>query len=248
VVPTGFDLIAHNLNLAGEGLAGLDWLALRMSPVYAGLGVPLGQGAPVVLVPGMLASNATLRELQQWLKRVGYAPYLPEIDRNAGCPAEVTERVIEAMERARRETGRRVSIIGHSLGGVVGRAAALARPEMAAHVITLAAPVNGCRVHPLVYLAGLVARGDCDGSCMATYQDPLPEPIVETSIYSRSDGIIDWTTCVRGDAEAIEVPGTHCGMVFNPHVYRVLARVLATPLPIAAPREAVPAYIVWRAA
>ena len=235
IAPTPESFIARDLNLANEMLTGLDWLALQMSPVYAGLGVARGRGAPVVVVPGMLASNASTRPLRSWLKRMGYTPCVADIERNAGCPNEVLDRVLECIDRAYADSGRKVSIIGHSLGGAIARAAALAAPDKVVRVITLAAPVDGCRVHPLVFFAGMVSRGDCDGACMASYQDPLPPGIDETSIYSKHDGIVDWRTCRRDDARSIEVLSTHCGMIFNPQVYRALARILATPASLAPP-------------
>jgi pimeloyl-ACP methyl ester carboxylesterase len=238
-------------------LAGFDWLALQVSPVYAGFGVQRGHGAPVVLVPGMLASNLSLRPLRGWLKRMGYAPCVAEIERNTGCPEQVLDRVIECIEKAHARTGQRVTIIGHSLGGAIARAASLAAPAMVARVITLGSPVDGCRVHPLVAFAGLVTRGDCDGACMASFQDELPTGVEETSIYSKSDGVVDWRTCRRDDAHEVEVRGTHCGLIFNADVYRALGRILASPVAVAPPpaptmrrivTATVPSYIAARAA
>src|SRR5206468_7573485 len=60
------DHVARNLWLWGEAYAGIEWLALRMSPIYAGIGVPRGDGAGVVLIPGMLASNTSMIELWDW--------------------------------------------------------------------------------------------------------------------------------------------------------------------------------------
>jgi pimeloyl-ACP methyl ester carboxylesterase len=224
------DFIARDLNLANEMLTGFDWLGLQFSPVYAGIGVARGHGVPVVLIPGMLATNVSLGPLRRWLRRMGYAPCVAEIERNSGCPDEVLACVLECIDKAHAETGRKVSIIGHSLGGAIARAAALAVPEKVARVITLGAPVDGCRVHPFVAIAGMLSRGDCDGACMASYQDPLPAGVEETSIYSKRDGIVDWRTCWRDDADSIEVDSTHCGMIFNAGVYRALARILASPV------------------
>jgi pimeloyl-ACP methyl ester carboxylesterase len=235
-VPSPADLIARDLRLSNEMLTGFDWLGLQFSPVYAGIGVARGRGAAVVVVPGMLASNASTRPLRSWLRRMGYAPCVAEIERNSGCPELVLARVIECIERAYLDTGRPVTIVGHSLGGVIARAAAMAEPKKVARVITLGSPVDGCRVHPLVALAGVIARGDdCDGTCLVSWQDPLPAGIEETSIYSKSDGIVDWRTCRRDDALPIEVRGTHCGLIFNADVYRALARILATPVAIKPP-------------
>ena len=251
------DFIARDICLAQEALAGFDWLALRVSPTYLGAGIARGSGEPVVLVPGMLASNASMSELRQWLRRVGYTPYVTDIERNSGCPERVLDRVLVCIDQAYEETGDRVYIVGHSLGGVLARAAAMARPHKVARVVTLGSPVNGCRVHPMVALAGLLTRGDCDGHCMDSFQDPLPAGITETSIYSRTDGIVDWHTCFRDDAEAIEVRGTHCGLAFNAEVFRALGNLLATPLAATPPppmrrsrvmRSTLPEYVAEKRA
>ena len=53
-----------------EALVGLDWLRLRTSAVYWGIGVPQGSGAPVVLVPGFLGTDRYLMEMFHWLRRI----------------------------------------------------------------------------------------------------------------------------------------------------------------------------------
>src|SRR5437868_6144251 len=50
-----------------------------------------------------------------------------------------------------------------------------------------------------------------------------------TSIYSRSDGVVNWKACLRTDINAIEVHGSHVGLALNPEVYRILAHLLPAP-------------------
>ena len=97
-----------------EGLAGLDWLALRTSPVFYGCGVPRGDGAGVVLVPGFLGTDWYLLELHGWLGRLGYRSHLSRIGRNAECLDLLSERLLETVERAREATGRPVHLIGRA--------------------------------------------------------------------------------------------------------------------------------------
>jgi pimeloyl-ACP methyl ester carboxylesterase len=222
--------ISTKLSLAGEALAGFDWLALRLSGVFTGAGVPCGDGTAVVLVPGMLASNASMLELLEWLRRIGYRTYFADMQRNDACPEETLDWVLAAVERAYEATGRRVHIIGHSLGGLVARGAAMARPDRVARVITLGTPVNGVRVHPVVALGGaMFMRAGCDGSCVDVLQRPLPTSVRETSIYSKHDGIVEWETCVRSGTHAIEVHCSHIGLIASADAYRAIARTLATP-------------------
>jgi triacylglycerol lipase len=46
------------------------------------------------------------------------------------------------------------------------------------------------------------------------------------SIYSRSDGIVDWHACLDPHARCVEVDGSHCGMAVNPAVYEQLEPLL----------------------
>jgi pimeloyl-ACP methyl ester carboxylesterase len=230
--------ISTSLSLAGEALAGFDWLALRMSNVYAGAGVPRGDGSAIVLVPGMLASNASLLELRAWLRRIGYRPYVAEMRRNDCCPEDTLDCVLEAVDRAYEETGRRVCVIGHSLGGLIARGAAMARPERVSRVITLGTPVNGVRVHPAVAIGGaLFMRAACDGSCVEALQSALPAGVRETSIYTKSDGIVEWTTCISAFGASIEVRSSHIGMIASADAYRAIARTLAEPALAVAPTK-----------
>src|SRR5260370_37014613 len=100
-----------------ESLAGLDWLALRTSPVFYGCGVPRGDGAGVVLVPGFLGTDWYLLELHGWLGPLGYRSHLSRLGRNAECLDLLSGRLLEPVERPAEATGRPVPLIGHSPDG-----------------------------------------------------------------------------------------------------------------------------------
>src|SRR2546428_13059509 len=89
-----------------ESLWPMDWLALRLSPVYHGAGVPRGDGSPIVLVPGFLGTDAYLFELHSWLGRIGYRPYMSGLGINAQCPRRLTKRLLGPVWRAQPGTGR----------------------------------------------------------------------------------------------------------------------------------------------
>src|SRR6476620_8447240 len=142
-----------------ELLSGVDWLALHYSPVYFGFGVPRGNGSAVVLVPGFLATDSYLTEMKFWLTRMGYKPYLSNIGRNADCLDTLVNRLQVTVEKAYQETGgRKVHLIGHSLGGILSRSLAARFPELIASVITLASPFRGISSHPVVLQASKVVR------------------------------------------------------------------------------------------
>ena len=149
---TGFDkeMRESALPIWFESLVGVDWALLHLAPVYYGLGVQKGDGSAVVVVPGFLGSDIYLYELYFWLRRIGYTPYLSNIGWNADCLDTLSEKLVETIRKARKETGRMVHLIGHSLGGVLSRSAAIQHPELVSSVITLASPFRGVHSHPRV--------------------------------------------------------------------------------------------------
>lgn len=230
-----------------EALLGVDWLSLRLSPVYYGIGVPRGDGAPVVVIPGFLGSDTYLMEMYYWLQRIGYKPYYSRIGRNAECPDVLRDRLFETLDRAFEESGRKLHLIGHSLGGLLARSAAVERPKQVAQVICLAAPFRDLRVHPMVLAAaGFVrdrirgrsaetneSKPDCyTGECTCAFatasRGQMPRSVKRTAIYTKTDGVIDWRSCVEPNQRLnTEVSGTHAGLAFNPQVYRRVAKLLA---------------------
>jgi pimeloyl-ACP methyl ester carboxylesterase len=229
-----------------EALFGAEILLLHATPVYYGLGVPRGDGSAVVIIPGFLGTDLYLTELHAWLRRIGYRPYFSGIGLNAECPNLLIQRRLnQTIEKALAETGRKIHLIGHSLGGVIARSVAGERPKDVASVITLVAPIRGTVANRAVLRAAEAVRlrileehgsgvlPDCyTGRCTCNFLDSLhrkiPGAMMETAIYTRQDGIVDWRYCMTMDPEKdVEVPGTHIGMAFNPAAYTVVADRLA---------------------
>jgi len=152
----------------------------------------------------------------------------------------------DAIETALAETGRKVHLIGHSLGGIIARSIAAQRTNDVASVITLGAPFRGTVAHRTVLRAIEMVRDrilgehsgdvlpDCYTSrCTCDFVDSLrrsiPDSVRETAIYTEQDGIVDWRYCRTDDFENdFEVTGTHIGLVYNPSVYSIIATRLAT--------------------
>jgi pimeloyl-ACP methyl ester carboxylesterase len=229
-----------------EALFAAEIVLLHATPVYYGFGVPRGDDSGVVIIPGFLGTDLYLMELYAWLERIGYRPYFSGIGINAECPNLLIQRHLnQTIEKALAETGRKIHLIGHSLGGVIARSVAGQRPRDVASVITLAAPFRGTVTSRTVLHATEAIRQrilqehgrrvlpDCyTGRCTCNFIDSLrrkvPDSMVETAIYTRQDGIVDWRYCMTRNPEVdFEVPGTHIGMAFNPSAYAIVAERLA---------------------
>ena len=229
-----------------EALFGAEILLLHATPVYYGFGVPRGDNSGVVIIPGFLGTDLYLTELHQWLGRIGYQPYFSGVGINADCPNLLIQRHLnETIKKALNESGRKVHLIGHSLGGVIARSIAGQRPKDVASVITLASPFRGTIANRTVLHAAEAVRmrilqehgqgvlPDCyTGRCTCNFIDSLrrdiPSSMMETAIYTRHDGIVDWRYCMTRNPDVdFEVPGTHIGMAFNPAAYTIVAERLA---------------------
>jgi pimeloyl-ACP methyl ester carboxylesterase len=232
---------AHtSLPLWRETLWPIDWFSLRISAVYYGRGVPAGDGGPVVVVPGFLASDALMYELYGWLERIGYRPYFSGIGMNVDCPRATAEKLGRTVERAYVDTGRRVRIVGHSLGGMIGRRVALQMSQCVQQLIYLGTPIQRVHTHPAMIAAanflatarGLLARDQCFNSgCACDFLEdanrPLPADIRHDAIYTRDDGVVDWHDSAETEERRNhEVGGTHIGLVYNPRAYKALGHIL----------------------
>src|SRR5215208_4831118 len=229
-----------------ESRLGLEAAALRRSPVFGGLGVPPGERRPVLLIPGFMAGDLSLGTLAGWLRRNGYCTHRTGIRANFDCSEEACRRLEARLEHMAERHGERVVVIGQSRGGVFAKALAARRPELVQGIVTLGSPsVSQLAVHPLVLAqVGLVSalgsarlpglftwrclRGECCGPFREAIMGPFPEDVPYMSIYSRTDGIVDWRSCLDPAAECVEVDASHCGMSVNARVYRELAGALAS--------------------
>ncbi len=217
--------------LAAEPVNALvDFTELLLSPVYYGCGVPRGDGSPVLLLPGMLGSDGYLFPLAGWLRRIGYRPVLLGGGPSVGALPDLLQQVERRTERL-ADSGRPLTLLGHSLGGMLARLTAVARPACVTRVVTLGCPVTGDRSagHPVVVeMSRSLLSGD-DEAFMAQCCEPLPARVQVTSIYSQHDAVVDWHACVDPDPRAtnIRVSGSHVGLTWNAAVYRHLAEQLA---------------------
>ena len=226
-----------------ESLAGVELATLMRSSVWRGEGVPQGEGRPVLLIPGFLAGDGSLSTMTRWLRANGYRTHRAGIRANVDCSAEACARLESRLEAFAGETGRRVAIIGQSRGGAFARALAVRRPDLISRIVTLGAPtVSQLDVHPLVLvnvavvgalgtgrLPGMFRLRCLRGDCCTTFNEELRAPVgvPYLALYSRTDGIVNWRSCLDPEAELVEVRASHLGMGLNAEVYSELAHALA---------------------
>jgi pimeloyl-ACP methyl ester carboxylesterase len=196
--------------------------------------LPKGDGHPVLLLPGFLASDFSTRLLRRFLRDLGYWAHRWNLGRNLGVQGDLEERLSQRLGEVFARHGRRVSLIGWSLGGVYARVLANREPERVRSVISLGSPFaqdtkanNSWRLYEWITDKRLDEISP--GKLEEVRRTP---PVPTTSIFSRSDGIAAWRSALQREgpqAESIEVPGSHLGLGFNPLVFYAVADRLAQP-------------------
>jgi pimeloyl-ACP methyl ester carboxylesterase len=221
-----------------DPLALREWAALLRDPVFRGRGVRRGDGRPVLLIPGFLSGDWQLRVMQTWLDRLGYKAYLSGILFNVQHSERMLAGLRHRLVQIEGEEGTRVSLVGHSRGGLLAKVLSQRRPQSVEQVITLGSPLADwtdlalMTHHALgvVKVANEIAFGrrlNVEGRF--SHDLSLPPAVPTTSIYTRSDDVVNFRSCIRPDIPSMPVWGSHNGLVINPEVYRLLGRLLHRP-------------------
>jgi pimeloyl-ACP methyl ester carboxylesterase len=192
--------------------------SLVLSPLL--MRAPRGDGHPVLALPGFLASDLSMAPMRRYLKELGYDAYAWEMGRNVGGIMQMRSALRDRLAGIHAATGRKVSIVGWSLGGVYARDLALQVPDMVRSVVTLGSPfANDVRATNATRLYEALS-GETVGENSEIREAIAGDlPVPATSIYSRSDGIVNWRTCLlqpSDTAENIEVHlASHVGLGVN---------------------------------
>lgn len=195
--------------------------------------VPRGDGHPVMVLPGFVASDLSTRPLRRFLRGQGYAARPWGFGRNLGPRDQLEARMRHRLGYLRRVYGRKVSLVGWSLGGVYARELARQSPADVRQVITLGSPFQHPRAnHSWRLFERLSGRRieDIEPERFTRMREPPPVP--STAIYSLSDGVTNWRCCVEAPAphtDNVEVAGSHCGLGCNPLALYVIGDRLAQP-------------------
>jgi pimeloyl-ACP methyl ester carboxylesterase len=194
---------------------------------------PRGDGHPVLVLPGFLASGSSTFPLRHLLKALGYRGHRWKLGLNLGPVGYKEQEILWRLKELRHRYDRKVSLIGWSLGGVYARELAWMVPEDVRMVITLGSPF---RHHDATAVTWLYE--DVTGQAKEHMDERMrermdrPPPVPSTAIYSRTDGVVNWRCSVerKGEfAENIRVPGSHCGLGHNPAALWAIADRLAQP-------------------
>ena len=213
---------------AGEALSGFEMvrLAAKTPMLWS---IPRGDDDPVLLIPGLGATDRSLYPLRQFLRDKGHHARSAGFGRIHADAPQLAARLVDRTARLASERGRKVSLVGWSIGGVLSRETARQRPDLVERIITFGTPVTGGPAHTALgrrYTDDELAQ--IEAMSRLRRQTPIEVPI--TAIWSRRDGVVSPRVCIDDyspDVENVEVSSTHLGMGIDPDVWAIVARRLA---------------------
>ncbi len=194
---------------------------------------PRGDGHPVLVLPGLGASDVSTRLLRRFLTELGYQAIPWELGRNRGLRPGMEHQMRARLQALFALHGQKVSLVGQSLGGIFARELAKLEPRLVRQVITLGSPFTGHlrannAVRTYEWLSG--KRID-DAARDHPGRTPSKPPVPTTSIYSKLDGVVAWRCSIEAGltgAENIHLRGvSHLGMAASPAALYLLADRLA---------------------
>ena len=182
--------------------ASLELIKLLNDPIYTGEEIPRGNGDPVLVVPGIWAINAHTKILENWLTKINYFTFSVgkfDLMMNLGHNYDMLA-VNKAVSEIAERTKKKVTIIGHSMGGTLAFKVAHDHTRVK-HVITIGTPIDT--------------------------KEELSPKVRSTHIYSANDPFFDPDLCKGRDPTSnFQVSGSHFGLVWNREVYRILGNIL----------------------
>lgn len=193
---------------------------------------PRGDGHPVLVLPGLVASDTSTRALRAFLNSKGYAVSGWRQGRNYGLREGVQDAMVDLVDELSDRHGRAISLVGWSLGGLYARQLAKMRPERVRQVITLGSPFAGTPHSTNAWRVYEWASGRKADEVDPEFGGDLaaPPPVPTSAIFSRTDGVCAWQGCMEkssAQTESIEVESSHCGMGHHPAVVYAVADRLA---------------------
>ncbi len=206
----------------------VSFLALRPAMSF----MPRGDGHPVLVLPGFMASDTSTVPLRDLLIDLGYDAVGWELGRNMHITNSRVQAMSDSLLSHYQRSGRKVSLVGWSLGGLLARELAKLHPEMVRQVISLGSPLTADRGISKVRrlfeaLNGTVPEVQRRGQFLDIGSPP---PVPSTSVFTKGDGVVQWRGSIQPEGferENVEVLASHIGLGVNPSVMWLIANRLA---------------------
>jgi pimeloyl-ACP methyl ester carboxylesterase len=196
----------------------------------------VGDGHPVLVLPGLAAGDWSTLRLRRVLDQAGFQAHKWGLGVNRGPQGDLDEWLGGLQDKVRRlhaQAGRKVSLVGWSLGGIYARELAKSAPELVRQVITLGSPFAAPAASHVGAVFRLLNGGHAELTPALERRLRKDPPVPTTAIYSRTDGVVAWQACTvreSPNSENIEVScASHCGLGTHPQVLRIVVERLSQP-------------------
>lgn len=226
VAPPHLALVALEMRAFWEfGALVPTWPALQKAP-RADAKV---DGNSVIVFPGLSAGDLSTVPLRKYLDSLGYATEGWNQGLNLGPRPGVLETARQQITETFKQSGRKVSLIGWSLGGIYARELAKMLPEMVHCVITLGTPFAGSPKSTNAWRIYELATRRNSAMEHTHYNLPAAPTVPTSSIFSRTDGVVAWQGSIQAPCkvnphtENIEIFASHVGMGLNPSAWWAVA-------------------------
>jgi hypothetical protein len=198
-----------------------------------------GAGQVVMVLPGLGADDAMTAPLREFLNQKGFRAYGWDCGTNLGPRAATLQSLRERIEAlSAAHGGTKIKLVGHSMGGLIAREASRDLPHLVSQTVTLGSPFSivnardGTSAKTLSHIFEMMSdenRRIARDEALLRRMGQVPG-VPTTSIYTRKDGFVDWRACINPKhtrAENVEVPASHCGLIYHPQSWLVVADRLA---------------------
>ena len=192
---------------------------------------PTQRPQSVMVIPGFLGDDRGNRPLIEFLRHLGHTAVGWDQGRNMGTQSFDEGGLRKSMASLIAAGNGKITLVGHSLGGIYAREIARSEPDSIEQVITLGSPFGRGRQnasHANRLYQRLNPQPDERGN-----EDTLatPPPVPTTAIYTKADGVVNWRTSVQAGSNHhvhnIEVLGSHIGLNVNAAVWYWIAKKLS---------------------
>lgn len=229
--------------------SGLEFFRLTTSIRRIASTSSRGDGHPVLTLPGYGGGDGAMLFMRQFLNNIGYNSFALGLGVNfesaedrirciedaCAFREKMVDKVLQRIDSVYRQTGKPLTLIGWSMGGLYAFDAAQQAPEQVRQVFTLGTPFGDPRGTSMFKIMRAINRSNVPietqdfsiwNNKMAVPEQSVPIKI----IYSDSDGIVAPEIAQLDAHQAVEhikVSASHVGFTHNAQVYNLIAQLLA---------------------
>lgn len=183
---------------------------------------PRGDGHPVLVLPGLLASDAATLTLRSYLRFLGYRVHGWNLGINTGPTSAVVNGLPVVLAKLAERYGEAVSVIGWSIGGIYARQLARDLPRSVRQIVTLGSPFGLSNLRQT--RAGALYSRMAGNHAIVPPVDGIewergnPLSVPTMALYSKHDGVVPWQVCrdfASDRSESVAVYGAHLTLTHN---------------------------------